>query len=144
MDLEIGSIHMNRIVLCLALLLFPIVAIGRQSATKTTRQVPSKNVGVSDTRGTELLHFCNMQVGTSGMQFCEAFIVGVRDGVVSATELRDAKPLFETPAQAKQEQLTAAVVKYLNEHPDELHKPAALLVILALSDAFPPSDKATK
>jgi len=85
-----------------------------------------------------------MQGGTIEMQFCEAFIVGVRDGVVLATRLRDAKPIFETPAEAKQEQLRAVVVKYLNDHPEEHHKPGALLVIFALGRAFPPKDNTAK
>ena len=67
-----------------------------------------------------------------------------RDGVVLATELRDAKPIIETPADVKQEQLKAVVVKYLNEHPEEHHKPAAVLVIVALSQAFPPQEKAAR
>jgi hypothetical protein len=85
-----------------------------------------------------------MGFGTNGFQFCEAFIEGVRDGVVLATELRDAKPIIETPADVKQEQLKAVVVKYLNEHPEEHHKPAAVLVIVALSQAFPPQEKAAR
>jgi len=78
------------------------------------------------------------------LQFCDAFIVGVRDGVVLATQLRNAKQIIETPVEAKQEQLRAVVVKYLNDHPEEHHKPAGLLVIFALGNAFPPLDKAAK
>ena len=128
-----------------AVLFFPLAVHG-QPKNQTTSQTspPSKNAVISDIHGTELSHLCNMQVGTAGMQFCEAFIVGVRDGVVLAAGLQDAKPLIETPVEAKQDQLIAVVLKYLNDHPNEHHKPAALLVILALKQAFPPQEKAAK
>ena len=130
--------------LSLAFLYFSLVADG-QKVDHTIGQAPppAKNV-VSDVQGTELLRSCHMGFGTNGFQFCEAFIEGVRDGVVLATELRDAKPIIETPAEVKQEQLKAVVVKYLNEHPEEHHKPAAVLVIVALSQAFPPQEKAAR
>jgi hypothetical protein len=70
--------------------------------------------------------------------------LGVRDGVGLATKLREAKPIFEVPVEAKQVQLKAVVVKYLTEHPEEDHKPAALLVIFALSHAFPPAGMTAK
>jgi len=34
-------------------------------------------------------------------------------------------------------QIRQIVVKYLNDNPQRLHRPAALLVIFALTDAFP-------
>jgi hypothetical protein len=136
---------MNRIVLSFLVLtfLFFSLAVHGQLTKQTTSQPPppSKNVVVSDIHGSDLLHSCNMQIGTTGMQFCEAFIVGVRDGVVLAAQLRGTEPIIDTPVEAKQAQLIAAVVKYLNDHPEEHHKPAALLVIVALSQAFPPRDK---
>jgi hypothetical protein len=94
-----------------------------------------------DIHGTELLRFCNMPDGTTGSEFCQAFIVGVRDGVVLATQLRGVKQIMDTPLEAKLDQLRAVVVKFLNDHPEEHHKAAALLVIFALGEAFPPQDK---
>jgi len=77
-------------------------------------------------------------------QFCDAFIVGVRDGVVLAIALRDAKPILDIPNDVKQEQMRAVVMKYLKDHPEELHKPAGMLVIFALSQAFPPQGQTKK
>ena len=131
--------------LSLAFLYFPLAAQG-QKVDHTTGQAPppTRNVVVSDIQGAELLRSCNMPFGTIGFQFCDAFIEGVRDGVVLATELRDTKPIIETPADAKPEQLKAVVLKYLNEHPEEHHKPAAVLVVAALSQAFPPQEKTAR
>jgi len=101
-------------------------------------QTRTKNAVVSGVDGSQLLRMCNESDTSMELQFCDAYIVGVRDGVVLATQLRDATQIIETPVEAKQKQLRAVVVKYLNDHPEEHHKPAALLVIFALSKAFPP------
>ena len=139
---------MKRTALCFLNLAFLYFSLGSSwtESRPTTGQAPppTKNIVVSDIQGTELLRSCNMPFGANGFQFCEAFIEGVRDGVVLATELRDAKPIIETPAEAKQEQLKDAVLKYLNEHPEEQHKPAAVLVVAALSQAFPPQEKTAR
>jgi hypothetical protein len=123
---------MNRIssyFLGLAFLFFPLTVHA---------QARTKNVVVSDIDGSGLLRSCTNQVDTIETEFCEAFILGIRDGVTLATELRGVKPILAAPEGAKQDQLKAVVVKYLNDHPEELHKPAGMLVILALSKAFPP------
>ena len=104
-------------------------------------QSRTKNVVVSDIHGNDLLRMCASQVGTSEETFCTGFIVGARDGVVLATELREVKPIFEMPVEVIPEQLKDVVVKYLKEHPEEHHKPGGLLVIFALSKAFPPQDQ---
>jgi Rap1a immunity proteins len=103
-------------------------------------QSGTTNVELSDIRGTQLSTFCNRSDSTMEFQFCDAFIVGVRDGVVLAVTLRDAKPILDIPKDVTQEQIRAVVTKYLKDHPEELHKPAGLLVIFALSKAFPPQD----
>jgi hypothetical protein len=104
----------------------------------------SKEVVVSDIHGNDLLRLCNSHDGTSEAEFCSGFLIGIRDGVVLATELRSVKRIFEMPLEVKQEQLKDVVVKYLKEHPEEHHKPAGMLVIFALSHAFPPQDKTVK
>ena len=107
-------------------------------------QSGTTKVEVSDVRGTQLLRFCNRPESTMEFQFCDAFIVGVRDGVVLAIALRDAKPILDIPNDVKQEQMRAVVMKYLKDHPEELHKPAGMLVIFALSQAFPPQGQTKK
>jgi hypothetical protein len=99
-------------------------------------QGPSTNVSISDVTGGKLLDLCK----SDGLeyQFCEAFITGVRDGTAMGIALRSAKPIFNTPIDVTQKQLMAVVVKYLNDHPEEQHKPASKLVIYALAKAFPP------
>jgi len=114
------------------------------SSVFVVSQTHPKEIVVSDVHGTELLRMCATESASAEAQFCYAFILGVRDGVVLTAELRGTKPIIETPVEAKQEQLKAIVVKYLKDHPEEHHKPAAMLVIFALSQAFPPQDKAAR
>ena len=104
-------------------------------------QGPSTNVSISDISGGRLLDFCNRPEGYK-LQFCEAFITGVRDGAAMGIALRSAKAIFDTPSEVGQKQLKAVVVKYLNDHPEEQHKPASELVIFALGKAFPPESDA--
>jgi len=103
-----------------------------------TSQARSKDVVISDLHGTDLLRLCKTPEGTNQAEFCSGFILGIRDGVPLTTNLRNAAPIFEEPSEAKQDQLKAVVVKYLNDHPEEHHKPAGLLVLFALRKAFPP------
>src|SRR6266852_4189124 len=76
-------------------------------------QTRPKEVVVSDIHGTELLRMCDTKNSGAEPQFCYAFILGVRDGVVLTAKLRDAKPIIEAPAEVKEEQLKAIVIKYL-------------------------------
>lgn len=53
-------------------------------------------------------------------------------GVFDATEF-----LYNVPANANIRQISTVVSKYLKSHPKEWSKPAALLVVRALKEAFP-------
>jgi Rap1a immunity proteins len=117
-------------VFCVAMIFFYSMTCA--SLNGTTKVV------VSDVSGTELLGFCNEPESTTAFQFCLAFIVGVRDGVVLAISLREAKPILDMPKEVKQEQMREIVIKYLKDHPEALHKSAGLLVIFALKTAQMP------
>lgn len=108
------------------------------SLSMHTSQARLKDAVVSNIHGTDLLRLCETPEGTNDANFCTGFIMGTRDGVALATNLRDTAPILATPLEAKEDQLKAVVVKYLKDHPEELHRPGGLLVIFALSKAFPP------
>ncbi len=57
-----------------------------------------------------------------------AYVLGVCD----ATNF-----VYNLPARASVGQIAAVVSKYLKNHPDEWSEPAAVLVVKALSEAFP-------
>jgi len=79
---------------------------------------------------------------------CLGYITGVADGIKVATQVNEQineKPrnlgdwggLFCAPDEVKVGQVLRVVVKYLRDHPGELHNPSADLIVAALNAAFP-------
>ena len=114
--------------------------------------------------GAELLDRCSVAVrmleGGSGTYeehwangFCLAYVLGFGDGmrigsfkvVVNTVKTNDATAIPDTfggtevcaPSDATGEQAVRVVLKYLQGHPQLLHKPAGELVWEALHEAFP-------
>ena len=79
--------------------------------------------------GLELKDACNNE-----STWCTDYV-----GVISDSMIRSADPRYclpFTPTTAYQ-QLREAVTKYLNAHPEELHRSAAAVTTDALHEAFP-------
>lgn len=71
---------------------------------------------------------------------CMGFIQGVLDYDTIATTDENGHPAgrhFCVPAEASETQLAKVVAKYGDDHPQQLHLPAAVVVLLAMKDAFP-------
>jgi hypothetical protein len=71
---------------------------------------------------------------------CMGFIAGVLDRDTIATTDETGHPAgrnFCVPAEASTTQLAKVVVKYGDDHPQQLHLPAVVIVLLAMKDAFP-------
>jgi hypothetical protein len=77
--------------------------------------------------------------GNAGYQAfaCVAYISGVIDGY------QEAEPKYPLcyPAQVTVGQMADVVMKFLRDHPEELHKPAGFLVLRAIGVAFPCKNK---
>ena len=76
--------------------------------------------------------------------FCIAYIRGVGDAIIvqdtmkvklTTDEGEWAKPCF--PSSVTNQQYIKVVLKYLADNPAKLHLPAYLLVLTALTEAFP-------
>jgi membrane glycosyltransferase len=69
---------------------------------------------------------------------CAAYITGMTDMalVYSFAKPKD-KKFFCIPEEVTHEQNIRAVLKYLKDRPQDLHKPKGVLVLLALAEAFP-------
>jgi hypothetical protein len=91
----------------------------------------------SNYSGNDLLRDCSDRNNVPSFSFCLGYINGLRDGVVFASLGPGAKPPFEISDRVELGQLKDVVVKYLNEHPEERHLHAAVLVESALAKAFP-------
>lgn len=94
-------------------------------------------ISISDLTGNDLLRFCNSHEA-SETNMCTGYIEGVRDASMFATVSLKSKPFFSVPSQVSSDQLREVIVKYLRDNPETRHKPAGLLTIFALKEAFPP------
>ena len=100
--------------------------------------------------GYGLLDICTMQdhltpkdtsewrevVGDLGL-LCTGYILGVRDGLLVTGAINPRGPFFNG-------QTEMIVVRYLQNHPDQLEKQSPLLVRDALVEAWPPVKRASK
>jgi hypothetical protein len=64
---------------------------------------------------------------------CVGYVLGVVDGYNDAAD----HDFLCAPADSTAEQLGLVTLKYLHEHPEELHKPASDLIVKAVRAAFP-------
>jgi hypothetical protein len=69
--------------------------------------------------------------------YCLGYIEGAIDGLNSAASSLVAATLLCLPSEMRVGQAELVVKGYLNSHPQDLHKPAADLVSVALREAFP-------
>jgi hypothetical protein len=96
----------------------------------------AQNPVASTYSGNDLLRDCSDRNNVTSFSFCLGYINGLRDGVVFASVGLGAKPSFEISEKVELGQLKDVVVRYLNEHPEERHQHAAVLVHRALVKAF--------
>jgi Rap1a immunity proteins len=73
--------------------------------------------------------------GDTGRMYCHGFVGGV-----DATNATLPQPYFCGQAGTNLAQLTRIAVKYLLDHPAELHQDFGTLVLRSLVDAFPCQD----
>ena len=90
--------------------------------------------------GNDLLRDCTNDNVRASQSFCVGFIAGAWAGaLIEGSVYHPGKPNFVIPNEANLSQLKDVVVKFLNEHPEQRHLPAGVLVLLALKEAFPPA-----
>jgi len=88
--------------------------------------------------GNLLLQDCNEATASFGFGYCAGYVAGVAH-LVSVESYEGSTYFWKScpPKAATTEQLVDVVKKFLNEHPEDRHRPALLLVLKALSNAFP-------
>jgi hypothetical protein len=122
---------MGRKFLCAALAIVITTAIVRP----TSAQEPP--TGGYQATGKLLLKIC--RGGNAGQEgYCLGYVTGISDGI---TTLQMLKPPHWTPIckpdWVTDRQLRDVVVKYLDDHPEDLHEPISLLTVLAMRSAWP-------
>lgn len=73
--------------------------------------------------------------GAVSVVACNNYIVGVVDGLVLSGE---ANRWFAMPDGVTGQQLQDIVLKYLRDNPNKRHLPGPVVIINAMSEAFPP------
>jgi len=135
---------------------FALVAISVLSIVPLDAQTPAKDISAS---GNRYLEVCSStekpQTQLNEMDFlnlglCHGFMLGFNDGVgtaISILQLNDSslsylKNSMEDikicyPEGVENGQLIRLVLKYIRDHPEQAHEPAAVLVVKAELNAFP-------
>lgn len=83
--------------------------------------------------GTELLTMCDSN-DLQEQNACMFYLGGVLQGVT----LAGSSDYFNAPSDVTLTQCRLIVVKYLKEHPNQLHRSGVALVVRSFHDAFPP------
>ena len=86
--------------------------------------------------GNELLAWCE-----ADNDACPGYIMGIDDSHTAYLQVDSMEPKFCIPEGVRANQLVKIAVKFLNDHPEDLHYPASIQVITALFEAFPASVK---
>ena len=109
------------------------IAISMVLAASLFRPVLSSEVF----SGNELKATCNAPDNSYSAGICFGFVYGFAAGVNGGFYSSYIETYYCPPPGISAGQLRDVTVKYLNDHPEELHEYAATIVSNALSEAFP-------
>ncbi len=98
-----------------------------------------KSSSGSFTDGNTLLDYCiETEKSTSDPEFYKAIMCsGYVDAAIDATAIPNVQTNYCFPAGVKRRQIYAVVLKYLRDHPEQLHLNGVVLVHKAIESAFP-------
>jgi len=87
--------------------------------------------------GNDLVEVCD-ETNELILALCSSYVGGIADAHVAFVNLEIMESVWCVPKVGIMgSQISRVVAKYLKEHPEELHFRASLLVVLALTEAFP-------
>ena len=69
------------------------------------------------------------------LNYTSGFMAGVLAGSIAASS--DSRPIICPSEEVTAQQVSAVVLKYLRDHPEDRHESAVALVYIALAHAFP-------
>ena len=71
---------------------------------------------------------------------CIRYILGLVDGIQAAGATRSERMFFcipDSPGTPSEEEFVKVILKYGDDHPEDMHRAAAVLVVKALARAYP-------
>ena len=89
------------------------------------------------TTGNDLLRACSARGYGPDFWFCQGYLAGLHQTIVSMTNLGALKPPYCPPVGFNNRQLRNVILGYLWAYPAELEQPAEYLALAALSTAYP-------
>lgn len=96
----------------------------------------SVSMGSNGITGNDMKDKCGNDVNPYSSGFCSGFIVGAT-GMDSLRQLMNDNPLICEPDRVTNGQKRSIVIKYMKEHPEELHRPFLAITVNSLMEAFP-------
>jgi len=103
----------------------------------------STGVRAADTGATAMQFLTACESGTSiDKKLCELYISGIVDGLMTSDAFKDknhASICF--PEEATADQAKLVIKKFMKEHPGDLHRPMAVVALMALFGVFPCDNK---
>lgn len=92
--------------------------------------------------GNDVLNYCTADRETQQYGYCVGYVASAIDTHTTwwASWMMLRKPMICMPRGRTDGQLALIVVKYLKEHPEDLHRDGGWMVLSALMKAFPCSD----
>jgi hypothetical protein len=91
----------------------------------------------ADFTGSQLKNVCRAYPNGPNMAICFGYIVGARDAWRGAGRLWESRIKFCQPTNATNDQVIAAVNKYLEDNSGELQTSATELILSALAETYP-------
>lgn len=79
----------------------------------------------------------NINANPFHFEKCAAYIVGIIDGLQAARTVHPQNIFFCTPDGAGDEELVRVVLRHSDDHPEDMHLPAATFVVKALARVYP-------
>jgi hypothetical protein len=115
-----------------------LMTLGAVSCVSLSSTVVADDLSKSHmANGSELLSYCAKGTATA-QTACLGYIAGVSDAIINDL-IRDKESPIKAciPRSVTAGDRAAMVIKWLSQHSDQLRKPAATLVVKALSEAYP-------
>jgi hypothetical protein len=107
-----------------------VVALATVSSARAAATYPPHEAGHFFFNGNQLLEACDQNVG-----FCLGYVAGSVDALEAQAAAQNRSSCM--PNNVTTRQLTDVVHNYLRVHAENRQGPAQLLMLYALSDAFP-------
>jgi len=112
-----------------------LLAAGIVAAMATASSGASAKPYTAD--GEWLMAGCGATDSPQLVYACDLYIMGVADALSEAHAADEHGKLFCLPSPYDEKLLSTAFLSYIMRHPDDVHRPAGLLAIRTLQEAFP-------